>query len=86
MGDHMDNRVFFKELIGVTVEFPVGSPLGELKDMVIDTDDGAIRYLIVSSANKAVNFSHKEDDEGNLVIEVRSIHFSDGRLVIEPVL
>lgn len=81
MGDHMEERLFSKELIGMEVETITGRSVGILEDIVIDTDDGTLKYLLVSTAGKVIG-DHKVDGKGRAVVETDRIRIDGNKLII----
>jgi len=78
----MENRIFSREILGKEVETITGRTVGTLEDMVIDTDDGSIRYLLISASGKVVGGEHKVDDKGRIVVETDRIRFDGNKLII----
>ena len=78
----MNDRVFSRELIGREVETISGKRIGILEDMVIDTDDGSVRYLLISAAGNVIGGPHKVDENGRIVVETDRIRADGNRLVI----
>ncbi len=78
----MESKVFSKELIGKEVETITGRSVGKLEDIVIDTDDGSIKYLLVSAAGNVIGGPHKLDEKGRMVVETDRIRVDGDRLVI----
>ncbi|MDR1954435.1 MAG: PRC-barrel domain-containing protein [Candidatus Methanoplasma sp.] len=78
----MEGRMFSRDLIGKEVETITGRSVGTLEDLVIDTDDGSIRYLLISTAENVVGGSHKVDDKGRIVVETDRIRVDGNRLII----
>jgi len=78
----MENRMFSKELIGKEVETITGRTVGTLEDIVIDTDDGSIKYLLISAAGNVVGGPHKVDEKGRIVVETDRIRVDGSRLII----
>jgi sporulation protein YlmC with PRC-barrel domain len=78
----MESRIFSKEMLGKEVETITGRTVGVLEDMVIDTDDGSIKYLLISSSGNVMGAEHKVDDKGRIVVETDRIRFDGNKLVI----
>jgi len=78
----VESKVFSKELIGKEVETITGRSVGKLEDIVIDTDDGSIKYLLVSAAGNVIGGPHKLDEKGRMVVETDRIRVDGDRLVI----
>jgi len=82
MGDSVEDRMFSRELIGKEVESITGRSVGTLEDIVIDTDDGSIRYLLVSASGNVIGGPHKVDEDGRIVVETDRIRVDGNRLII----
>lgn len=78
----MEDRMFSRELIGKKVETITGHSLGTLEDIVIDTDHGSIKYLLVSTSGQVIGGPHKVDEEGRIVVETDRIRVEGDKLVI----
>jgi Uncharacterized conserved protein len=78
----MGGKLFFRELMGKEVETITGRPVGILEDVVIDTDDGSIRYLVISTSGKVLGTSHKVDEKGRAVVETARIRVENGKVII----
>ncbi|MCL2334353.1 PRC-barrel domain-containing protein [Candidatus Methanoplasma termitum] len=78
----MDNKIFSREIIGKEVETITGRTVGKLEDLVIDTVDGSIKYLLVSASGKVIGEEHKVDDKGRLVVETDRIRFDGNKIII----
>lgn len=74
--------MFSKELIGMNVETITGRSVGVLEDLVIDTDDGSIKYLLVSTAGNVIKDPHKVDEKGRAVVETDRIRIDGNKIVI----
>ncbi len=78
----MDGRFFVKELVGMDVVTVNGRTIGVLSDVVIDTDDGRIAYILVKSEGNVLTTAHKVDEEGRLVVETQRIRVDGDKIVI----
>jgi sporulation protein YlmC with PRC-barrel domain len=78
----MDGRIFSRELLGKDVETINGLLIGTLEDIVIDTEDGSIRYLLISTGGSVMGEAHKVDDKGRAVVETDRIRVSGDKLII----
>jgi sporulation protein YlmC with PRC-barrel domain len=78
----MGDRMFTKELIGLEVETITGRLVGVLEDIVINTDDGSVKYLLVSTSGAIMGEAHKVDENGRAVIETSRIRVENGKIVI----
>lgn len=74
--------MFTKELIGLEVETITGRLVGVLDDIVIDTADGSVKYLLVSTSGAIMGDAHKVDEKGRIVIETSRIRVDNGKIVI----
>jgi sporulation protein YlmC with PRC-barrel domain len=78
----MEDRIFSKEIIGKEVETITGRVVGILEDIVIDTEDGSIIYLLIATSGNVMGESHKVDDKGRAVVETDRIRIKDNKIVI----
>lgn len=79
----MKNTKFFsRELIGKTVETVTGSRVGILDDVVVDTVDGRVKYLLIKPTKSVISGQAKVDEEGRLVVETSRIRLENGKMVI----
>jgi len=78
----MEDRIFSRELIGKNVETITGKVVGVLEDLVIDTEDGSVRYLLISAAGNVLGEAHKVDDKGRVVVETDRIRIKENKIVI----
>jgi len=75
-------RIFSREILGKEVETITGRTVGILEDIVIDTDDGSIRYLLISASGNVLGGEHKVDDKGRIVVETDRIRFDGKKIII----
>lgn len=78
----MENTIFSREMLGKDVETITGRTVGKLEDMVIDTADGSIVYLLISASGNVVGGEHKVDDKGRMVVETDRIRFDGNKIII----
>ncbi|MDR0522842.1 MAG: PRC-barrel domain-containing protein [Candidatus Methanoplasma sp.] len=78
----MGDRMFLRELIGLEVETISGRRVGTLEDLVVDTDGGAIRYLLVSASGSVLGSAHRVDERGRIVVETDRIRVEGSKIVI----
>jgi sporulation protein YlmC with PRC-barrel domain len=78
----MEDRIFSREFIGKEVETITGRVVGILEDLVIDTETGLIKYLLVSTAGNVMGEAHKVDEKGRAVVETDRIRINEGKIVI----
>lgn len=76
-----NTKFFLRELIGLKVETVGGTTVGVLDDIVIDTDSGRIKYLLVKPAGAVISGPAKVDERGRLVVETDRLRV-DSRTVI----
>ena len=78
----METKFFSREIIGKEVETISGRTVGTLEDLVIDTDDGSIKYLLISAAGSVTGEPHRVDEKGRLVVETDRIRLAGDKLII----
>jgi len=78
----MEKRIFSSEIFGKEVETITGRPVGVVEDIVIDTDDGSIRYILISAKGNVMSGPHKVDDYGRMVVETNRIRIDGNKLII----
>lgn len=78
----MGSRHFMKELVGRDVLTASGRRIGVLSDVVIDTDDGRIAYLLVKSDGSVLTAAQKVDALGRLVVEAQLVRLDGDKIVI----
>lgn len=76
------DKMFSKDLFGKEVETITGLSVGILEDVVIDTDDGSIKYLLISTVGKVIRDQHKIDEKGRAVVETDRIRIEGDRIII----
>jgi len=78
----MKDKMFGAEILGKEVETISGRQVGILEDIVIDTDDGSIKYILISAAGNAVGGPHKVDENGKMVVETDRVRFDGSKVII----
>ena len=78
----MGSKMFSRELMGKEVETIAGRAVGILEDLVIDTEDGSIKYLLIRASGNVIAGPHKVDEEGRIVVETDRIRVDGNRLII----
>ncbi len=78
----ISSKMFSRELIGKKVETVAGTEVGILDDIVIDTADGRIKYLLVRPAGAVIKGPAKVDDGGRLVVETDRIRVDREKIII----
>ena len=76
------DKIFSSDLFGREVKTITGRTVGVLKDFVINTEDGTIKYLLISTEGNVVNGPHKVDKNGRLIVETCRIRVEENRLII----
>ena len=79
----MFQKLMRKELIGKTVMNSPGSVLGILEEVVLDTDTGEMKYLIVNPMNGQTKPGQMITDKGRAVYAFNSMVVGDTTITIE---
>jgi sporulation protein YlmC with PRC-barrel domain len=82
MGDQMTDKFLTRELIGKGVETVGGRKVGTLSDIVVNCDNGTIKYLLIKTDGALLNSTQKVDENGRLVITTEKIRVEQDRIVI----
>ncbi len=82
MGDRMTDKFLTRELIGKKVETVGGKKIGTLSDIVVNCDNGTIKYLLIKTDGTLLNSTQKVDEAGRLVITTEKIRVEEDRIVI----
>ncbi len=75
------NRKLKEELIGKTVMSPGGSILGTLEELVVDTETGEIRFLLLRVSNQT-RAGSKMDAKGRAVYAVNKMTVNESTITI----
>ena len=78
----METRLFSTEIVGKDVETIAGRPVGTVQDIVVNTDDGSIKYILISAGGTVTSGPHKVDENGRIVVETDRIRISGNKLII----
>ncbi|MDN5357239.1 MAG: hypothetical protein PWR17_408 [Candidatus Methanomethylophilaceae archaeon] len=78
----VSTKFFSREVIGLAVETVAGTAVGVLDDIVIDTENGRIKYLLVKPAGAVINGPAKVDEAGRLVVETDRLRIDGGKVII----
>lgn len=78
----VSTKFFSGEIIGLTVETVAGTAVGILDDIVIDTENGHIKYLLVKPAGAVINGPTRVDEAGRLVVETDRLRIDGGKVII----
>ena len=74
-------EVFSEEIIGKKAITSGGYPIGTVEDIVIDTETGELKYLLVKPASGNLA-NQKTDGRGRAVVTVGSIKISGDNVII----
>jgi len=75
-------RIFSAEILGKEVVTIAGKSIGTLEDIVIDTEDGTIKYFLISTGGNVISEPHKVDEKGRLVVETLRMRIDGNKLII----
>jgi len=78
----MESRIFSTEILGREVETIAGRSVGTIEDVVIDTESGAIKYILLSAGGNVMGGPHKVDEDGRMVVETNRIRVDGDKLII----
>jgi len=78
----MKERMFSTELLGKEVETISGRVVGILEDIVIDTEDGLIKFFLISAIGNVVSGPHKVDENGKMVVETDRLRVDGDKIII----
>ncbi|UAL07710.1 MAG: PRC-barrel domain-containing protein [Candidatus Methanogranum gryphiswaldense] len=78
----MTDKFFTRELIGRPVETVGGRKVGLLSDIVINCDNGMIKYILIKPEGTVLNTTQKVDDKGRLVISTEKVRVEPEKIVI----
>ncbi len=73
-------EVFSEEIVGKNAITSGGYPIGTVEDIVIDTETGELRYLLVRPA--AGNITQKMDGKGRAVVTITSIKLTGDNVIV----
>ena len=74
-------EIFSEELIGKSAMTSGGYPIGIVEDMVVDTESGELKYLLVRSAGGNVT-TQKVDGKGRAVITFSSLKITGDNIIV----
>ncbi len=80
MGDHM-TEIFSEELVGKNVMTSGGYPIGTIEEIVIDTDTGEIKYLLVRPVSANMS-TQRTDGKGRAVISVGTMKVAGDNIIM----
>lgn len=73
-------EVFSDEIIGKNAMTSGGYPIGTVEDIVIDTETGELKYLLVKPA--AGNITQKMDGKGRAVVTITSLKLTGDNVIV----
>ena len=74
-------EIFSDELIGKNAMTSGGYPIGIIDDIVIDTETGELRFLLVKPSEGAASMN-KVDSKGRAVIAISTIKIADSNVIV----
>ena len=74
-------EIFSDQLIGKNVMTSGGYPIGIIEDIVIDTETGEMKYLLVRPAEGAASMN-KVDSKGRAVIAIGTIKIAESNVIV----
>ena len=74
-------EVFYEEIIGKNAITSGGYPIGSVEDLVIDTETGEIKYILVRPVSGNVT-AQKTDGKGRAVITIGSMKVAGDNVII----
>lgn len=77
----MSNKIITSELTGKTVMTQGGYPMGQIDDVVIDTETGEFLYLLVNTTQSA-GPGQQIDDRGRTVLTFNTMRISGNNVII----
>ena len=75
------SELFSEEIIGKNAITSGGYPIGSVEDIVIDTETGELKYLLVRPAAGNIS-TQRTDGKGRAVINIGSIKISGDNVII----
>lgn len=75
------SELFYEEIIGKNAITSGGYPIGSVEDIVIDTETGELKYLLVRPAAGNIS-TQRTDGKGRAVINIGSIKVSGDNVII----
>ena len=75
------SEIFTDEIIGRNAMTSGGYPIGIVEDIVIDTETGELKYLLIRPASGNIA-TQKTDDRGRAVVSIGSIKVSGDNVIV----
>ena len=73
-------EVFSEEIIGKKAITSGGYPIGTVEDIVIDTETGELKYLLIRPVTG--NVTQRTDGKGRAVITIGSLKVSGDNVIV----
>ena len=74
-------EIFTDEIIGRNAMTSGGYPIGTVEDIVIDTETGELKYLLIRPSSGNLS-TQKTDGRGRAVVSVGSIKISGDNVIV----
>ena len=74
-------ELFYEEIVGKNAITSGGYPIGSVEDIVIDTETGELKYLLVRAVAGNVT-NQRTDGKGRAVITITAIKVSGDNVII----
>lgn len=74
-------EIFTEEMIGKSAITSGGYPIGVVEDIVIETDTGEIKYLLVRPAAGGPT-TQKTDGKGRSVVAINTLKISGDNIIV----
>ena len=74
-------EVFSEEIVGKNAITSGGYPIGTVEDIVIDTETGEIKFILVRPAAGNIT-THRTDGKGRAVVTVSAMKVSGDSVII----
>ena len=73
-------EVFSEEIVGKNAITSGGYPIGTVEDIVIDTDTGELKYLLIRPS--AGSHTQRTDGKGRAVVSINSIKVTNDSVIV----
>ena len=74
-------EIFTDEIIGRNAMTSGGYPIGTIEDIVVDTETGELKYLLIRPASGSMS-TQKTDGKGRAVVSIGSIKVSGDNVIV----
>lgn len=75
------SEIFTDEIIGMNALTGGGYPIGRVEEIVIDTETGAIKYLLVRAVSGSLS-TQKTDAQGRTIVSFNSLKISGENVIV----